>query len=85
MLFRSETAGGGDLFNICTGISYSLREILAAMAQIAGYEIDVAVNPAFVRNNEVRRLEGDGTRLSARVGNLPSYTLMETLRWMYQA
>jgi len=55
------------------------------MAQIAGYEIDVAVNPAFVRNNEVRRLEGDGTRLSARVGNLPSYTLMETLRWMYQA
>lgn len=80
-----ETVGSGDLFNICTGASYSLREILAAMARIAGYEIEVAMNPAFVRNNEIRRLEGDATRLNARVGDPPNYTLMETLGWMYQA
>ncbi len=80
-----ETEGGGDLFNLCSGSSHSLRDILDTMARIAGYTIEVVVNPAFVRSNEVRRLEGDGTRLQRRIGEPPVYALEDTLRWMYQA
>jgi nucleoside-diphosphate-sugar epimerase len=80
-----ETRDGLDTFNICTGASHSLREVLTMMGEIAGYAITVSVNPAFVRSNEVQRLEGDGSRLQARIGTLPSHSLMETLRWMYQA
>jgi len=79
-----ETEGGDDTFNICSGIGYSLREVLMMMAEIAGYAIEVSVNPALVRDNEVQRLEGDPARLRARIGSLPHYGLMETLRWMYQ-
>lgn len=74
-----------DTFNICSGVSHSLREVLAMMAEIAGYEIDVSVNPAFVRENEVRRLAGDPSRLQSRVGMLPRRSLTETLRWMCSA
>ncbi|WP_426700843.1 NAD-dependent epimerase/dehydratase family protein [Rhodanobacter sp. Col0626] len=80
-----ETDGRADIFNICSGASHSLREVLAMMAEIAGYAIDVNVNPAFVRDNEVQRLEGDPTRLQARIGRLPPRELSETLRWMYEA
>lgn len=80
-----ETRGEDDVFNICSGSSHSLREVLAMMAQIAGYVIEVSVNPALVRANEVQRLEGNPARLQARTGPLPSYALMDTLRWMYQA
>ena len=71
--------------NLCGGVSHSLREVLAMMADIAGYDIEVTVNPAFVRSNEVRRLEGDPTRLQEHVGSLPSYSLADTLFWMYSA
>ena len=80
-----ETRDGLNTFNICTGASSSLREVLAMMEEIAGYAITVSVNLAFVRSNEVQRLEGDGSRLQARTGALPSHSLKETLRWMYQA
>lgn len=80
-----ETRGDEDTFNICSGRSHSLREVLAMMQEIAGYAIDVSVNPAFVRSNEVVRLEGDPRRLRVRVGAAPPVDLVQTLRWMYQA
>lgn len=80
-----ETRSDTDTLNICSGTSHSLREVLAMMAEIAGYPIDVSVNPAFVRHNEVRHLSGDPSRLRARVGGLPHHALKDTLRWMYQA
>lgn len=80
-----ETSKEGGTFNICSGVSYSLREVIAMMEDIAGYAIEVRVNPAFVRRNEVQRLQGDGARLQSRVGALPAYAFKETLRWMYRA
>lgn len=81
-------AGGaaiGRTFNVCSGKAYSLGEALDMMAGIAGYKIDVHVNPAFVRANEVVRLTGDNTRLQGVVGTIDPLPLEHTLRWMYEA
>jgi nucleoside-diphosphate-sugar epimerase len=75
----------GQTFNICSGHGYSLGEALDMMAEIAGYKINVHVNPAFVRANEVVRLVGDNRRLIAAIGPLDVVPLGETLRWMYSA
>ena len=80
-----ETTGEQDTYNICSGVSYSLQQVLDLMEQVAGYRIEVSVNPAFVRENEVSRLEGDPTLLTTRVGRVEGHDLIETLRWMYQA
>ena len=63
-----ENAPAGEVFNVCSGAVFSLKEVLAMIAEIAGYEIEVRVNPAFVRNNEVKRLEGSNRKLLAAVG-----------------
>ena len=78
-----ERAPAGEVFNVCSGVAWSLKDALAMMAEIAGYEIEVRVNPAFVRANDVKRLQGDAGKLQGTVGSLESIPLKETLRWMY--
>jgi nucleoside-diphosphate-sugar epimerase len=78
-------APAGQTFNICSGHGYSLGEALDMMADIAGYRINVHVNPAFVRANEVVRLVGDNHRLVNTTGPLAAVPLADTLRWMYSA
>lgn len=75
----------GEALNICTGTGHSLRDVLDLMADIAGYRIEVKVNPAFVRANEVRRLVGSHKKLNKISGWLPQYSLRQTLAWMYKA
>jgi nucleoside-diphosphate-sugar epimerase len=78
-------APAGEVVNLCSGTARSLGEVLGAMADIAGYAIEVRVNPAFVRTNEVKRLVGSNLHLRELTGFAPSIALEETLRWMYSA
>lgn len=77
-----EKAPAGETFNICSGAAYSLREVLQMASELAGYEIKVRVNPAFVRANDVHKLMGNGGRLQACIGDLPQIALRDTLAWM---
>ena len=72
----------GRVFNVCSGVTHSLKNILETMEQLAGYKIEVRVNPAFVRSNEVVKLEGSHRQLFDAVGELPVIPLSETLNWM---
>jgi GDP-6-deoxy-D-talose 4-dehydrogenase len=80
-----EDAPAGEIFNICSGVAYSLAEVLAMMAKIAGYTIEVTVNPAFTRPNEVKRLVGSPKKLHDLVGHIETIPLPKTLDWMYRA
>lgn len=76
----------GATVNICSGQSHSLREVIAMVEQLSGHTLQVQVNPAFVRANEVKTLQGDPTRLRALIGtDWRSPPLQDTLRWMLQA
>jgi nucleoside-diphosphate-sugar epimerase len=75
----------GDVFNVCSGEAVTLREAIAILERIAGYRIDVKVNPAFVRAGEVKYLRGSNAKLQSQIGPLKAISLEETLRWMYEA
>jgi len=77
-------APAGQAFNICSGRSQTLAGVIDMMSEIAGYRIEVRVNPAFVRANDVLTLTGDNARLAGVVGAIPIRPLSETLRWMYE-
>jgi nucleoside-diphosphate-sugar epimerase len=75
----------GEIVNVCSGRPYSLRNIVKSMQDIAGYEIEVRVNPAFVRQSEVKTLVGAPAKLHAIVGTLDPIPFEETLRWMAES
>lgn len=72
----------GQTYNVCSGQPYTLQHVIATLERITGHRMDVQVNPAFVRANEVHRLCGSPDKLLGCTGPLPAYTLEDTLRWM---
>jgi len=74
----------GETLNVCTGQTYSFREVIDFCEKITGHKIEVQVNPEFVRANEVRVLKGDNSRLTRLIGETHNYNLEETLRWMFE-
>lgn len=81
-----ETPGtAGSVFNTCSGRAYSLMDVLRMAESITGHSMEVRVNPAFVRANEVRVLSGSRALLEATIGKVADYPLENTLRWMLEA
>lgn len=72
-----------EVFNVCSGVEHTLMDVVHMMRDISGHQPEIAVNPAFVRANEVRTLVGDPGKLQKAVGPLAQYSLRETLQWMY--
>jgi len=78
-------APSGEAFNVCSGHAHSLESLIDTMSDIAGYRIEVHVNPAFVRANDVLTLTGSNAKLAGAIGTITPIPLVETLRWMYTA
>lgn len=79
-----QQATSGAVVNFCSGQATPLRHIIEHLQQLAGYEIEVRVNPAFVRKSEIPRLAGDPTQLQRWWQGKRHYTLVDTLRDMWQ-
>ena len=75
----------GEAFNICSGVGHSLQEVISTMRKLSGHDLDVVVNPAFVRSNEVHKLIGSRAKLEAAIGRSDSIPLQDTLQWMLAA
>lgn len=78
-------AAVGQTFNVCSGQAWSLNDVLTMVREISGHDFEVRVNPAFVRQNEVKTLVGSRAKLDAVVGEVPEIALRDTLRWMLEA
>lgn len=72
----------GEIVNVSSGKTYSLREVIDMCRAITGHDLTVEVNPAFVRANEVKTLCGDNSRLKSLVPGWTTPELSETLAWM---
>ncbi|MGV0961283.1 MAG: GDP-mannose 4,6-dehydratase [Limnohabitans sp.] len=74
----------GHAYNVCSGQPYTLHHVIGLLSDITGHKMDVLVNPAFVRANEVHRLCGDPSKLVACTGKLAKFNLGDTLNWMLE-
>lgn len=77
-----EVCPAGEAVNICSGRAHSLREVLLMAETITGHSMRVEVNSALVRDNEVRTLCGDSSKLKGLIGGWDTPPLEDTLKWM---
>lgn len=77
--------GAATTLNLCSGIAYSIREVLAMATAITGHVVDVRTKPAFVRAGDILHLAGSNAKLRAFAPNTRRRPFEETLRWMLEA
>jgi nucleoside-diphosphate-sugar epimerase len=75
----------GETLNVCSGRAHTLAGVIEIMSAIAGYAIEVRIDPALVRSNDVRVLVGSDEALCRAIGPVAPIALADTLRWMYEA
>ena len=80
-LFQSDAKS--EIVNLSSGHVYQLQDIIYMMNRISGYEIEVVVNPDFVRINEIKVLNGINDKLVNLTGYSQQYDFQETLVAMY--
>ena len=72
-------AGAGDVFNVCSGRTYSIRRILDILLAQARVTIRVEVDPARFRPLDNPVLSGDPTLIRRRFGLAPEIPFEQTL------
>ena len=80
-----DKAAAGEIYNICSGKTYTLHQVIEALVELTGHQMNVVVNPAFVRANELHRLCGDVSKLHKTIGMHDPIALQNTLRWMLES
>jgi nucleoside-diphosphate-sugar epimerase len=84
-LMLLEKGNPSEIYNLATGREHSLKEVIATLEKLSGHRMQVNVNPAFLRTNEINRLCGDPTHLIGSIGEQQYRHLEETLEWMLQS
>ena len=76
----------GETYNICSGKPYALKSVITMLESITGHFMQVEINPAFVRPNEVVKLYGSPDKLlelvRANSSSLRTMELNDTLQTM---
>ncbi len=78
-------ASVGQTVNIASGKARLLGEVIDLVRKLTAHDIEVQVNPAFVREDEIKILCGNPARLHSLVGRIAPIDLEDTLRWMVDA
>jgi nucleoside-diphosphate-sugar epimerase len=68
--------------NLCSGVTYSLKEIIEMVSLISNHQINIKINPHLVRANEVKQLSGDIDKLKSIIGDSKFFDIKETIYWM---
>lgn len=71
------------VLNIATSNGVKLLDVIDIMNKIVGYEIEVKVNPKFVRKNEIEKIVGSTGKLYSYIKPTKIYTIEETLKAMF--
>ena len=74
-----ESAKAGEVFNVCSGNSVSIRYILDSLLELSDIDIRIERDPNLFREEEPRRICGDPSKLTGSTGWRPQIPLQQTL------
>ncbi len=73
-----------ETINVCSGKTVNIKQIIKIMDETVGYNINVNINPEFIRKNEIKMLRGSCKKLETVIGDLANnYNIENTLKKIY--
>jgi GDP-4-dehydro-6-deoxy-D-mannose reductase len=70
----------GEIYNICSGMGRSLKDIIVEMSNILGIEISTTIDAARVRPDDNKLIVGSYQKINREIGWEPSIRIEESLR-----
>jgi GDP-4-dehydro-6-deoxy-D-mannose reductase len=70
----------GETYNVCSGRSYRIRDLLDDLCEAGGVEVEIEVDPKRLRPTDTPELRGDPAKIRADTGWEPRIPIGETLR-----
>ena len=74
-----EAAEAGDVYNICSGKGYSIRDVLEKLIAASGADVEVVVESDRLRPSDVPLLVGDNAKFVKQTGWHPQIPFDQTL------
>ena len=72
----------GEVYNLCRGRAWSIREVLDLLLSMTKAKIEVRQDPARLRPSDVPVLLGDSSKFAKATGWAPTIPFEQTLRDM---
>ncbi|MFA5426727.1 MAG: GDP-mannose 4,6-dehydratase [Sulfurimonas sp.] len=80
-----ESPISSEVVNLSANRGIKLLDVIDMMNEMAGYKIEVKINPDFVREGEIKTLTGSCEKLFGLIGEVEQKEFKETLRDMLEA
>lgn len=74
-----EKADMGEVYNICSGRSYKIKEVLDILLSLSKIKVEIKKDPSRIRPSDVLILLGDHTKFSEKTGWQPTIPFEKTL------
>ena len=75
-----ESGASGRAYNVCSGRSWRFRDLLHELLTLSSASIDVEIDAARFRRNDVPIVQGDGSRIRSELDWTPTIRVEQTLR-----
>ena len=72
----------GETYNVCSGNSYRIRDLLDKLAALAGVEVTIRVDESRLRPTDMRELRGDPSKIRDHTGWTAKIDIEQTLQAM---
>jgi len=73
----------GEVYNVCSGYSYKIRELLDKLIEISGLEVKVEIDKSRVRKSDIPKFVGSYHKINNDFGWSPEIKIERTLEDMY--
>ncbi|WP_447744083.1 GDP-mannose 4,6-dehydratase [Pseudomonas nicosulfuronedens] len=74
-----EKGRSGEVYNVCSGQEYRLRDLIGQMALLAGVDLQIRQDPQKMRIAEQRRVRGSNAKLQSETGWKPAHGMEQIL------
>lgn len=81
--YRLAALKGSGVYNLCSGQSFSIREILDTLIEISGVKVVIESDPSRMRPSDVPDIRGSYEKAKLELGWEPLHSLKDTLKSVY--
>lgn len=72
----------GEIYNVCSGVGYTLDQILGILSQLLDVNINTVINDKYIRPNDNQVIIGSRDKIFSHIGWKPKYLIKQSLKDM---